>query len=411
MSLLYSLIVSLSWAVLQVIALFHAKIALFVKGRQRTAAMLEGALTDKDKVIWIHAASLGEYEQGLPIMKKLRAAHPHYKLLLTFFSPSGFEVKKNTDAADVVAYLPMDTPKKVKRFLDLARPQLALFIKYEVWPNYFAALEERSIPLVLISAVFKKEQIYFRPYGGFMRKALKKVTHFFVQHETSKQLLKDLGIQNVTIAGDTRLDRVSEILERDNSLDFMEEFTKDRSCFVAGSTWPKDEEVIVPYINQNPRNLCFVLAPHTLRPDHIERLKASIKHPTLLYSERDKQEMRNATVLIVDTIGLLTKIYSYADVAYVGGAFGTGLHNTLEAAVFGVPIIIGPQYDGFVEGEHLVEQGGILSIDGPSGFSRAMDGLMDDREKSKTMGAWNTQYIRTNKGATVQIMAYLRTLL
>jgi 3-deoxy-D-manno-octulosonic-acid transferase len=394
-----------------VIALFHAKIALFVKGRQRTAAMLEGALTDKDKVIWIHAASLGEYEQGLPIMKKLRAAHPHYKLLLTFFSPSGFEVKKNTDAADVVAYLPMDTPKKVKRFLDLARPQLALFIKYEVWPNYFAALEERSIPLVLISAVFKKEQIYFRPYGGFMRKALKKVTHFFVQHETSKQLLKDLGIQNVTIAGDTRLDRVSEILERDNSLDFMEEFTKDRSCFVAGSTWPKDEEVIVPYINQNPRNLCFVLAPHTLRPDHIERLKASIKHPTLLYSERDKQEMRNATVLIVDTIGLLTKIYSYADVAYVGGAFGTGLHNTLEAAVFGVPIIIGPQYDGFVEGQHLVEQGGILSIDGPSNFSRAMDGLMDDREKSKTMGAWNTQYIRTNKGATVQIMAYLRTLL
>jgi 3-deoxy-D-manno-octulosonic-acid transferase len=411
LTLLYSLIVSLSWTVLQVVALFHPKIALFVKGRRNTALRLQEAIADGDKVIWIHAASLGEYEQGLPIMTKLRDSHPNHKLLLTFFSPSGFEVQKQTKAADITVYLPLDTPKKVRHFLDLARPQLALFIKYEIWPNYFAALKQRNIPLVLISAVFKKDQVYFKPYGGFMRRALAQVDHFFVQHETSKQLLNGLGIQNVTVAGDTRLDRVSEILGRNNMLDFMVAFKKDRPCFVAGSTWPKDEEVIVPYINQDPHGLCFVLAPHTMRPDHIAQLRASIKQPTLLYSELDKQNIGKAKVLIVDTIGLLTKIYSYADVAYVGGAFGTGLHNTLEAAVFGVPIIIGPQYKGFVEAENLVAQGGILSINGHLDFHRTLDELMADGEKRETLGALNTGYIQAHKGASSQIMAYLRTLL
>ncbi len=301
----------------------HPKIKLFVEGRNQIFSALAKTFSKTDDVVWFHVASLGEYEQGLPIMEKIRLEYPTYKILVTFFSPSGYEIKKNTNAADLVTYLPMDTIKNVKKFLSLTHPKLVIFVKYEIWPNYLKVLSEFKIPTLLISALFNSNQIYFKNYGGFMRQSLKKFTHYFVQDESSKELLESIAISNCSVSGDTRLDRVSQILDNDNSLPFMESFKKDRMCFVAGSTWPQDEVILTDYINNAPKNLKYVLAPHTLKSDKILGLAGAITKKTMLYSKLDESAIGNYEVLIVDHIGLLTKIYSYADIAYVGGAFDT----------------------------------------------------------------------------------------
>ena len=359
----------------------------------------------------MHAASLGEFEQGLPIIEKLRTEYPSHKILVTFFSPSGYEVKKNTSAADVVCYLPMDTQGNASRFLDIVRPELALFVKYEIWPNYLRELQKRKIPAILISAIFKKEQIYFKGYGGFMRKALKTFSHIFLQDEASKQLLETIEIKNTSVCGDTRLDRVSEILKRDNQLSFMEHFKKNRLCFVAGSARPEDENILIDYINNAPKNLKYVLAPHKINKDKILGLAGAILKKTVLYSKIDENTIGDYEVLIIDHIGLLTKIYSYADFAYVGGGFATGLHNTLEPAVFGVPVIIGPNYKGFKEAEELVTQKGIVPIKDSWQFGELMKKLLENDDYRSKTGAINASYIAKNKGASIQIMEFIRTLL
>ncbi len=409
MHAIYDLIVRISWFFLQLIALFNAKIRLFVVGRKQARNTLETQLSSSDKTIWVHASSLGEFEQGLPVIEQLKQAYTSHKILVTFFSPSGYEVKKSTSVADIVTYLPMDTKKNVARFLAIARPELALFIKYEIWPNYLDALQAKKIPTVLISALFKKEQIYFKWYGGFMRKALNAFSYIFVQNESSRKLLKSIELTNTAISGDTRLDRVSEILERDNTLDFMEVFKKERLCFVAGSTWPEDEAILVDYINHAPKQLCYVFAPHTIKADKILGLAGSLNKRTVLYSKLESTT-GDFDVLIVDHIGLLTKIYSYADIAYVGGGFATGLHNTMEPAVFGVPVITGPNYKGFKEAEDLVSQKGILPVTDKFAFSELMKRLLDNPELCIKTGEINADYIAQNKGASIQIMRYLRTL-
>ncbi|MFS4466863.1 3-deoxy-D-manno-octulosonic acid transferase [Maribacter sp. 2210JD10-5] len=411
MYILYQLLISLVSLFLRLIALVNPKIKLFVTGRSNTFKTLEKNIAKTDKVIWIHAASLGEYEQGLPIMERLKTEYPSHKILLTFFSPSGFEIKKNTPAADVVTYLPMDSKNKVERFLTLAHPVLAIFIKYEIWPNYLKALGAKNIPTLLISSLFKRNQAYFKWYGSFMRKALRYFTHFYVQNENAKALLHSIGFDNVTIAGDTRLDRVFEILSRDNSIAFMDDFNKGKICFVAGSTWSEDEKLLVQYINNTENDLKYVIAPHNINEAHSKSLLKVLKKPTVLYSDLASQIIQDFDVLILDTIGLLTKVYSYADVAYVGGAFATGLHNTLEPAVFGIPVIIGPNYTGFMEAENLVKLGGVLSIDNQEGLDKTLDGLINHESRRETTGAINVNYITNNKGASVQIMDHIRRLL
>ncbi len=408
---IYNLIVKISWSFLKVLALFKSKIKLFISGRRETFERLATGISKDDKVVWMHVASLGEFEQGLPIIERLRTEYPSHKILVTFFSPSGYEVKKNTSAADLVVYLPMDTKKNVSRFLDKVRPELAIFVKYEIWPNYLRELEKRKIPAILISAIFKKEQIYFKFYGGFMRKALRKFDHYFVQDAASHQLLTSIQIKDCAVTGDTRLDRVSEILDRDNQLDFMQAFKKDRLCFVAGSTWPEDESILIDYINHAPKNLKYILAPHTIKKDKILGLAGAITKKKTLFSNIDVNTIGDCEVLIVDTIGLLTKIYSYADIAYVGGGFATGLHNTLEPAVFGIPVIIGPNYEGFKEAENLVAQKGILPVADQWTFDELMKKMLDNPEFRKKTGAVNAAYISKNKGASTRIMAYVRTLL
>jgi len=384
---------------------------LFVDGRRETFEILKRSISKNDSIIWMHAASLGEFEQGLPIIEKLKTEFPTYKILVTFFSPSGYEVKKNTPAANVVTYLPMDTNRNVKRFVNQVNPKLAIFIKYEIWPNYLFELKAKQIPTILVSAIFEKNQVYFKGYGGFLRKALKSFTHIFVQNESSKQLLESIKLKNVTISGDTRLDRVSEILERDNSISFMKKFKKDRLCFVAGSTWPEDETILINYINHKPKNLKFVIAPHTIRTDKILGLAGAFNKKTALYSNLDESTIADYDVLIIDTIGILTKIYSYADMAYVGGGFSTGLHNTLEPAVFGIPVIIGPNYQGFKEAEDLVSLKGLLPIQDQWSFDEQLKKLLDNQNLLQETGKINAEYISKNKGASVQIIDFIRKLL
>ncbi len=384
---------------------------LFVEGRKETFSILEKSISQSDNIIWVHVASLGEFEQGLPIIEKLRIEKPSYKILITFFSPSGYEVKKNTSAADVVAYLPLDTKGNVKRFLALTQPKLVLFVKYEIWPNYMMGLESRKIPSLLISAIFKKEQVYFKWYGNFMRKSLAAFSHIFVQNEKSKELLKSINIVNTTVNGDTRLDRVSEILERDNTLPIIETFKNDTLCLVAGSTWGEDEAILLDFINTTSKKLKYILAPHKIEKEKILGLAGSISKKTVLFSNSNLKTVHNYDVLIVDNIGMLTKIYNYADIAYIGGGFSTGLHNTLEPAVYGIPVIIGPNYEGFQEAEDLVAQKGILPIQDSRSLGEILKKLLDNSELLKRTGQINASYITKNKGASIQIMDHIRTLL
>ncbi|THD69713.1 3-deoxy-D-manno-octulosonic acid transferase [Robertkochia marina] len=413
MLFVYDLLVYLSGFLIKCIAFFNEKLSLFVKGRKHVFADLEKEILSTDRVIWFHTASLGEFEQGLPVIEQTKKDFPGHKIVLSFFSPSGYEVKKNTEVADVVCYLPMDTRANAKRFLDLLHPELAVFVKYEFWPNYLHELHKREINTLLISAIFRENQAFFKWYGTFMRRSLKTFTHLFVQDQGSASLLKSIGIIDVSVSGDTRFDRVHEILSRDNTLDFMEEFKGTHTLFVAGSTWPDDEAVIVPYIKeQRQAHFKYLIAPHNMKPKMINDLADALGDDVIRFSERETKDLTTAKVLILDTIGLLTRVYSYADMAYVGGGLGdTGLHNTLEPAVFGIPVIIGPNYDGFREAELLVEAGGIAVISDKKSFNYLMGQLSVKQELVSKMGAVNKEFIEKNRGAVIQITHYTRTLI
>ncbi len=404
----YNILISLAWFGLKVIALFRPKIDLFVSGRKQTFAQLGEKLSPNKKTIWMHVASLGEYEQGLPILERLRQNYPAHQILLTFFSPSGYEVKKNTTAADAVVYLPMDTLSNAKRFLERTDPELAIFVKYEIWPNYLSELKKRNVPTFLVSAIFSKRQVYFKPFGGFMRKSLRTFAHFFVQDSNSRELLESIGLSNVTVSGDTRFDRVSKILKQDNRLDFMEHFKNGKFCLVAGSTWPEDEEILIQYINLSTDGQTkFVFAPHEIKPAHVQKIEEGLQRKTMRFSQMEGKDLADFDVLIVDTIGLLTKVYSYADVAYVGGGFATGLHNTLEPSVYGIPVIIGPDYTKFKEAEDLVKKGGVIPISAQRGFDTLMDTFLTDPIFLRKTGSINSEYINANVGATDLILEHL----
>jgi len=405
MLFLYNLTIYIAGFFLKIIALFSPKIKLFVEGRKNVFSILEEKIKADDKTIWFHSASLGEYEQGLPVIEKIKEKYPEHKIIVTFFSPSGYEVRKNNTVADVTIYLPLDTKSNAKRFLKLVHPEFAFFIKYEFWLNYLKELEKSKTPTYLISGIFRDNQMFFKWYGGFYRKALNAFTYFFVQNESSKQKIESLGFKNVIVSGDTRFDRVNAILERDNRLDFIENFKNNQPTIVVGSSWPKDEVLIAEYINQASENVKFIIAPHNIKPDQISDLLSKITKPTVLFSEKENKDLSNYNVLIIDTIGILTKIYSYGTIAYVGGGFGNpGIHNILEPATFGIPIVIGPNYSNFAEAIALVGIGGCLTISTSTELKAVFDQLLNDKnfleEKSKICKA----FIQDNKGATETIM-------
>ncbi|HTG65414.1 MAG TPA: glycosyltransferase N-terminal domain-containing protein [Flavobacterium sp.] len=408
MLFLYNTIITIADFFLKIISLFNPKIKLFVAGRKNVFETLSQKINTNDKTIWFHAASLGEYEQGLPVIEKIKEKFPTHKIVLTFFSPSGYEVRKNNTIADVTVYLPMDTRKNTQRFLKIVRPEMAFFIKYEYWPNYLNELRKSNTPTYLISGIFREKQMFFKWYGGFYRKALNTFTYFFVQNEISKQLLLQLGKTNTTVSGDTRFDRVAAILEKDNSLDFISEFKNNILTIVIGSSWPKDEELLINYINNNQQEVKFIIAPHNIKQDQIQQLKDKINKKTALFSEKEGKNLTDFDVFIIDTIGILTKIYSYADMAYVGGGFGNpGVHNILEPATFGVPIVIGPNFSHFAEAIDLVRLEGCTSISNEQELNEIFQTLISDTNTRKEKGSICSNFVQKNKGATSIITEHI----
>jgi 3-deoxy-D-manno-octulosonic-acid transferase len=406
MTNVYNLLIHIANFHLLVAQLFSKKLRLFVQGRKKTFSIISEILTREERTIWFHCASLGEYEQGVPVMEALKKKYPDNKLVVSFFSPSGYEVKKNNKLADVTVYLPMDTKNNARKFIKAINPVYAFFVKYEVWPNYLFELEKQQIPAVLVSGVFREDQAYFKMYGGLMRKALKTFDHLFVQNIASEILLKSIELTDVTVSGDTRFDRVSHQIEMDNDLSFMETFKQDRLCIVCGSTWPEDDAILIAYINQSPINVTFVIAPHKIDNSNIKALLDKIKRPAVRYSQMTDESLTQATILILDTVGLLTKIYSYADIAYVGGGMGTdGLHNILEPATFGVPVVIGKTFDKFPEAERLQSLAGLFSVSSSEECTTIMTKLVDDGHFRSKTGMICEHWINSNTGATNTIVS------
>lgn len=412
MLFLYNLIVVLADFILKIVALFNNKIRLFVDGRKPVFKILSDKIKAYDKTIWFHAASLGEYEQGLPVMERMKRRFPNHLIVLTFFSPSGYEVRKNNTIADVTVYLPLDTQSNVDQLLKLVRPDMVFFIKYEYWPNYLNALQKKEIPTYLISGIFREQQVFFKWYGSFYRKALEAFEHFFVQNLSSKELLLKLGKTNVTVSGDTRFDRVTEILNQNNELDFIEEFKNNSLTVVVGSSWPKDESLLVNYIN-TANNVKFIIAPHNINKDQIANLKNQISKKTILFSSLNLNEIGSSKladydVFVIDTIGILTKIYSYADLVYVGGGFGNpGVHNILEPATFGVPIVIGPNYNHFAEATALVKMEGCISIANQEELNEVLDKLIQNEAVRLEKGHICSTFVEMNKNASETIMNFI----
>jgi 3-deoxy-D-manno-octulosonic-acid transferase len=412
MSFIYNFILLFASQLLKILALFSPKMKLFVEGRKSVFDTLKNNIQEFDKTIWFHAASLGEYEQGLPVIEKVKEQFPQHKIVLTFFSPSGYEVRKNNTVADVTLYLPLDTISNAKQFLKVVHPEMVFFIKYEFWPNYLKELKNQNIKTYLISGIFRENQAFFKWYGGFYRKALKTFTYFFVQNESSKLLLQSIGFSNVSISGDTRFDRVVAILEKDNTLDFIAAFKNNQPTIVIGSSWPKDEGLLIQYIESAPQNVKFIIAPHNINHNQILNLKTQISKKTILFSEKEEMlkqvqqdKIEDFQVFIIDTIGILTKIYSYADIAYVGGGFGNpGVHNVLEPATFGIPIVMGPNYSHFAEATALVGLGGCVAVKNQSELNDAFNLLLQNEEERLEKGHICSTFVQMNKGATEHIL-------
>ena len=390
-----------------VASFFSKKVRTMWKGEHRTFRVLREKIDPNAMYIWFHAASLGEFEQGRPIMEAIRREHPGYKILLTFFSPSGYEVRKNYDGADVVVYLPVDTKRNARRFLRLTNPVMAFFIKYEFWSNYLHMLKERHVPTFSVSSIFRPNQIFFRAYGKGYGKVLDCFTHFFVQNEESRDLLKSIGIDCVSVTGDTRFDRVLQIRDAGKSLPIVENFVggtaEDRPhVFIAGSSWPPDEDIFIRYFNEH-RDWKLIIAPHVIGDDHMKQILGRLERKTVRYTEATTENVVGAECLIIDCFGLLSSIYRYADVTYVGGGFGVGIHNVLEAAVWGKPVIFGPNNKNFQEAQGLLKAGGGFEITSYDDFVGVMRKLADGKalEQSRERAGG---FVESLAGATRQIM-------
>ena len=356
--------------------------------------------------IWIHASSLGEFEQGRPIIEAIKAHYPEQKIAITFFSPSGYEVRKNYPKADLLCYLPFDLPNNVNRFLNILKPKQAIFIKYEFWGNYLNALAKRNIPTYIISAIFRPSQIFFRPYGSYFRRILQNFEHLYVQDENSKKLLKDIGITKVSVTGDTRFDRVLEIRSQAKELPLIEQFSKGNFTLIAGSSWPKDEEIFIDYFNRHPE-MKLIIAPHEIHEEHIQFILSRLNRTAIRYTQADEKNIQKADCIIIDCFGLLSSIYRYGQVAYVGGGFGAGIHNVPEAAVYGIPVIFGPNHKKFKEAKELIIAGGGFSISRSEDFELVMDRLLENKEFLSKAGITAGQYIQNNSGASKKILKEL----
>lgn len=380
-------------------SIFSKKVHNMWRGERAAFGLLKSKVDPEAKYVWFHAASLGEFEQGRPLMEKLREHHPEYKILLTFFSPSGYEVRKNYEGADIICYLPLDTPINAIRFLRLVRPVMAFFIKYEFWYNYLHILKHRNIPAYSVSSIFREGQIFFRWYGKQYKQVLKCFTYFYVQNEKSKELLAKLGITNVAISGDTRFDRVLQIKEQSKQLPIIEAFKQDYKVFVAGSSWPPDEDIFIRYFNEH-KDWRLIIAPHVIGEDHLKEILSKLNRKTVRYTQATAESVHDAECLIIDCFGLLSSIYHFGEIAYVGGGFGVGIHNVLEAAVWNVPVLFGPNNKRFQEAQGLLRSEGGFEITDYSQFEQIVDKLMSTSEFLSVSGKKAGDFVKSKTGAT-----------
>ena len=407
--MIYNLIIYLYQLGVVIYSLFNEKVRKMWRGERDAFRVLREKVDPEAKYVWFHAASLGEFEQGRPLMEQLRKDHPDYKILLTFFSPSGYEVRKNYEGADIICYLPLDTITNAQRFLRTIRPVMAFFIKYEFWYNYLHILKHRNVPVYSVSSIFRPDQVFFKWYGRQYGRVLNCFTHFFVQNEISKELLAKIGITNVSIVGDTRFDRVLQIKEAAKQLPIVEAFKQDAKVFVAGSSWQPDEEIFIKYFNAR-RDWKLIIAPHVIGEDHLKQIEKSLEgRKVVRYSELSEnseysERLKDAEVLIIDCFGLLSSIYHYGDVAYVGGGFGVGIHNLLEAAVWDVPVFFGPNNERFQEAQALKQSGG-FEITCYEDFEQQMNRFIDDETYLKAQGQMAGQYVKGKAGATWQVLS------
>ena len=399
---LYNICIALYAALVHLVAHFNEKARLWCSGRKGMIERLRGAIGEGDRVVWIHVSSLGDFEQGRPLVDYVHSHYPDYKVLLTFYSPAGYEVRKNYPNADYVSYIPVDTRRKVRRFLDVVKPEIAIFVKYEFWLNMLCELRRRNIRTYIVSAIFRRNSIFFHPVGGLWRKALGAFDTLFVQDENSKHLLAEIGYENVVVAGDTRFDRVITIADEAERVDVVEQFRGAKRLFVAGSTWGPDEEILVPLINENP-DIKFVVAPHEMDESRIERLVREVKGGAVRYTQLPS-DFADKQVLVLDTVGLLSRVYGSAEWAYVGGGFGVGIHNTLEAAVYGMPVAFGPKYRKFKEACDLIELGAGRSVRSAEELKSWFDELKSDNDYLARLSALAKVYVNQHRGVTERVV-------
>ena len=401
---LYNIAIQLYALLIRIFSTFNTKASLFAKGRRNIFTRIEEKIDKQHRHIWFHFASLGEFEQGRPVLEKIKEQYPKKKIIITFFSPSGYEIRKNYALAEGIFYLPLDTASNAAKLIAAFNPELAIFTKYEYWYHYFRELNKHGTPLLIISGIFRPNQIFFKPYGAFHRKILTYVSHFFVQNEESLVLLKTINIENTTLSGDTRFDRVAENAQTPKKLDLIEAFCGENPVFVAGSTWPDDEQLLSQLCKRYP-DWKFIIAPHEIDAGHISEIEKlfpeAVKY-SLLPASGNAADL-NLQVLIIDNIGMLSSLYAYGKIAYIGGGFGVGIHNTLEAAAFGIPVIFGPKYDKFQEAKDLIVLGAAKSISTLPELSAAFQQFSEN----DVAGSIAKKYVRSKTGATDQIVNYV----
>lgn len=403
---MYNIAISIYSFFIRMIAPFHKKAQLMIQGHEETFKTLQERIDPGSKYVWFHVASLGEYEQAQPMIETIKKEKPAYKIILSFFSPSGYEVQKNNTLVDTVCYLPFDKKKNVKRFLDLAKPDIAIFVKYEFWYNYIHGLYLRKIPVYLISAVFRPNQLFFKPWGNVFQKILQYYTQIFVQDKDSKRLINKKGLNNATVMGDTRMDRVIKIKENALFLPLVDKFAapkNNQTVIVAGSSWPEDEDLLLSYFNRHAY-IKLIIAPHLINEAHLKQIESKLKRPFVRYSQATEDNILDFDCLIIDNFGLLSSIYRYGQIAYIGGGFGAGIHNLPEAAVHGIPVIFGPNFNKFLEARELIKNGGGFTISDLTDLSRILKNFVSSPEDLDIAGEKAGEYIYNSAGATQKII-------
>ena len=401
--MIYNLGIHIYQLGIRLAGLFSDKPAKMVKGHREAYDLLKNKIDRNARYIWFHAASLGEFGQGRPLIERIRKEYPQYKILQTFFSPSGYEVRKNYEGADIVCYLPMDTPGNAKKFIDLVNPYMVFFVKYEFWQNYLNTLYNKGIPVYSVSSIFRPNQIFFRWYGKGYQQVLKTFEHLFVQNEESKKLLATIGVMNTTVVGDTRFDRVLDICKAAKQLPLVQKFKGDSLTFVAGSSWGPDEEIFIKYFNAHPE-LKLIIAPHVVNDGHLKEIMSKLQRSCIRYTQATEENVQQADCLIIDCYGLLSSIYRYGEISYIGGGFGVGIHNVLEAAVYGIPVIFGPNNKKFREAQHLLANKGGFEIKNYEDFETLMDKFLTDESYLEQSGKAAGDYVKNNSGAMEKIM-------